>query len=400
MAIFNYKATDSTNQITKGAISAPNKEEAAQILAKKGLKILTLKAEPVKVDISGQLPDVERITFCRYMGTMLNSGLSLTEGVPVLRQEAKNPLMRQILEDISFHLERGQTLSAALSNYPKAFNKFFITLIKAGEVSGTLSSSFSYLEKQLRAEYSLSQKIKSSMMYPSIVFIAMIGIGFLMFFFILPQIGNVFLNMTIPLPAVTRTLFTVSLAAAKIKFLLMGLIVIAMVALVLFLKRPMGKKIITQIIAPLPVVSRLLQQIDIARFCRIFSTLVASAVPITDALDISLSSLSHPKFKNIAKNITQQVVEGKTVSTAFTTNQIFPPLLTQMIAAGEKSGTLDTSLSDLAGFYEEEVEEAVKKATQLLEPMLMLVVGIGVGAIILMIIAPLYSVVGNLQGAQ
>jgi type IV pilus assembly protein PilC len=147
-------------------------------------------------------------------------------------------------------------------------------------------------------------------------------------------------------------------------------------------------------------VNHLLEQIDVARFCRIFSTLIRSAVPIIDALDISISSLSHPKFNGLAEIIIAEIKQGKSVSASFTSHQVFPPLLIQMLSAGEKSGTLDEALADLAEFYEEEVAEAVKKSTQLLEPMLMLGVGIGVGAMILAIIAPLYSVIGNLQQAQ
>lgn len=397
MSLFNYKATDSNNKITTGTITAPTKEEVAQILSKRGLNPVTIKPSPSKKNVSGTLPDVEKIAFCRYVGTMLMSGLSLTEGIPSLKSETKNPLMRQILDDITYHLERGQPLSHALSAYPKTFSPFFLTLVKSGEVSGTLGDSFKYLERQLRAEYSLTQKIKSAMVYPSIVFIIMIGMGFLMFFFILPQIGQVFLNMRIPLPFFTNTLFTTAIAAAKFRYPLIAGTVVVMLGLFLYLKKPSGKKMVLKIIAPIPVVSNLLKQIDVARFCRIFSTLVASAVPINDALDIALSSLSHPQFTSIQKNITQKVIQGASITQAFGEKPVFPALLIQMINAGEKTGTMDTSLADLATFYEEEVEEAVKKTTQLLEPLVMLLVGIGVGGIILSIIGPLYSVIGNLQ---
>jgi type IV pilus assembly protein PilC len=309
-------------------------------------------------------------------------------------------LLKQILDDILYNLERGQPISSALSNYPKVFDKFFLTLVKTGEVSGTLAESFKYLEKQQRSEYSLSQKIKGAMVYPAVIFIAMMGIGFLMFFFVLPQIGRVFLTMTIPMPAATRFIFTFSLGVAKYRYPVIALIVIIMIALYLFVRKPAGKHLVMKLIAPIPVVSVLLQEIDIARFCRIFSTLVSSAVPITEALDISLSSMNHPRFRNLHEQVIPLVTQGKTVSDAFATHPVFPAMLTQMLSAGEKSGTLDTSLADLADFYEEEVEEAVKRTTQLLEPIVMLMVGIGVGAMIIMIIAPLYSVVGNLQMAR
>jgi type IV pilus assembly protein PilC len=307
--------------------------------------------------------------------------------------------MKQILDDVMYHLEQGQALSIALKQYPNVFNTFFITLIRAGEVSGNLGDSFAFLEKTLRADYSLSSKIKSALVYPAVILVAMMAIGFLMFFFILPQIGRVFLAMTIPLPTITKTIFTVSIQVAAIRIPIMVSTIISMVLLFIFLKKPLGKKIILKIASPIPLINNLLQQIDVARFCRIFSTLVHSAVPIIDAVDIAISSLSHPKFDGLEEKIIAEIKQGRSLASSFTTYKVFPPLLIQMISAGEKSGTLDEALADLAEFYEEEVSEEVKKSTQLLEPILMMVVGVGVGAMILAIIAPLYSVIGQLQQA-
>jgi len=397
MPLFVYKASDIKNQLIEGSLSAPSAEEVSIVLKKKGLNPISIKVHTPKTSLSGSLPIVEKITFCRYTATMLESGLSLSEGMPVLKEETKNSLMRQIISDIIYHLEQGHSLSLALETYPKVFNKFFITLVKAGEVSGTLGASFKFLEEQLRAEYSLSQKVKSALMYPAVIVIAMIGIGFLMAFFILPQIGEVFLRMTIPLPTFTKTLFTTAVKVAHYRLYIIAGFIVASIVLIIFFKRPLGKKVIFKLISPIPVINRLIQKIDMARFCRIFSTLIASAVPITDSLTIALSSLSHPKYARIAPTVIEEIMHGKSMATTFKDLKVFPPLLIQMILAGEKSGTLDSSLKDLADFYEEEVSEAVKKSTQLIEPIIMLIVGIGVGAMILAIIAPLYSVIGNLQ---
>ena len=397
MPIYVYKASNSQNKIVQGTLSAPTAEEVAQTLKKQSLNPLSIQPTLSKKNVAGSLPATEKIALCRYLSTMLTSGVSLTSGLPAIKKEAKNPLLRQLLDDMIYSLERGQPLSAALANYPKVFDKFFLTLLHSGEVSGTLADSFKYLEKQLRAEYSLSQKIKSALVYPVVVFMAMMGIGFLMLFFVMPQIGRVFLTMTIPLPQVTRTIFTLSITLAKYRYPIIALTIISFIGLYLFVKKPAGKRLVLTLISPLSIVNHLLQEIDIARFCRIFSTLAASAVPITDALNIALSSMNHPRFHNLAQDITLKVSRGKSVSEAFTENHVFPAMLMQMLSAGEKTGTLDVSLGDLANFYEEEVEEAVKKTTQLMDPLVMLLVGIGVGAMILSIIAPLYSVVGNLQ---
>ena len=400
MPLYSFKASNQDNQVKSGTLSAPSADEISQILKKRGLNPISIKETKANSRISGSLPPVELIAFCRYMATLIKSGTSLSEGVPVLKEESKDLLMKQVLDDLMYYLEQGQPLSTALKQYPNVFNKFFITLIRAGEVSGNLGESFSFLEKSIRAEYSLTQKIKTAMVYPAVIIIAMTAIGFLMFFFVLPQIGTVFLAMTIPLPTVTKTLFTVSITLAAIRIPIIISTLIGSILMFIFIKKPAGKKILLKIFTPLPLINNLMEEIDVARFCRIFSTLVSSAVPIIDAIDISVNSLSHPKYNGLADKFINDVKQGKSLAVTFSSHKVFPPLLLQMISAGEKSGTLDESLGDLASFYEEEVSEAVKKSTQLLEPMLMLVVGIGVGAMILAIIAPLYSVIGQLQTIQ
>jgi type IV pilus assembly protein PilC len=397
MPTFTYKAVTKTNTITTGTVTAPSAKEVGNELQKQGLQPISIREEITLKASQSTIPPIERITFCRYVATMLTSGLSLTEGIAVLKSESKHPVMKQILNDILYHLERGQTLSDALSLYPRVFDTFFIALVRAGEISGTMAESFKYLEEELRADYSLSSKIKGALMYPGFIFAAMMGIGGLMIFFIMPQIGKVFLNMSIPIPAATRFMFELSLKIAEIRtFIVIGVIGF-IVGVFVFLKQPKGKAMLIKAISPIPVVKGLMQQIDIARFCRIFSTLIASAVPITESLEIALNSLSNPQFARMKKAVVDEVIEGKTIAATFKAHKAFPPLLIQMIAGGEKSGTLDKTLGDLAAFYEEEVEESVKKSTQLLEPMLMLFVGIGVGGMILSIIAPMYSVVGSLS---
>lgn len=397
MPTFTYRAVTTTNAITTGTVTAPSAAEVGTELQKQGLRPISVREEMTIKSSQSSLPPVERITFCRYVATMLTSGLSLSEGISVLKDESKHPVMKQILNDILYHLERGQSLSQALALYPRVFDTFFIALVKAGEISGTMAESFKYLEEELRADYALSSKIKGALMYPGFIFAAMLGIGGLMVFFIMPSIGKVFLNMSIPIPAATRFIFESSLKLAAIRIpIVIGIIAVAIAAF-LFVKNPKGKEILIKVISPIPVIKGLLQKIDIARFCRIFSTLIASAVPITESLEISLSSLANPQYKRMTRAVVGAVTQGKTIAVVFKEHKAFPPLLIQMIAGGEKSGTLDKTLGDLASFYEEEVEEAVKKATALLEPILMLGVGIGVGGMILSIIAPMYSVVGSLS---
>lgn len=397
MALYFYRALDKDGTLIEGSGGGKSEEEVADTLRKKGLRPVSIKETKSEIQIKGTLPAIEKITFCRYISSMLSSGLSLSEGVDVLQEETRNPLMRKILSDISYSLEHGQQLSSVFARYPNVFDSFFLTLVGVGEVSGKLADVFVYLEKGLRAEYSLNQKIKSALLYPTVVFLAMMAVGFLMFFFVLPQIGKVFLNMKLELPLFTRTLFIVSLSlAANTIPIIIGLAA-GVVSLILILRTPSGKKTLLRLVSRIPVVKDLLSQIDLARFTRIFSTLVRSAVPITQSLEIALDSFSSSRYRMSISPIKKSVIEGKPLSVSFKKQQVFPALLIQMLAAGEKTGTLDKSLEDLALFYEEKVEEEVKNATQILEPVLILLVGISVGAMILSIIAPIYSVVSSLS---
>lgn len=399
MASFKYKAVDSSKHLTEGVVSAKTKEEVASSLTKQGLTPVVIKENIDNAQVHGTVPAVDKITFCRYMGIMLSTGLSLSEGIDVLSRETKNPVMKKILEDMQYGLQQGQQLSEIFEKYPGVFESYFLTLVRAGEISGKLAEVFTQLEIELRAEYSLASKVKGAMMYPAIIFVAMIGMGILMFFFVLPSIGKVFLSLNLPLPAPTRLLFTLSIAFSKQIIPVVMLTVLSLIGGFFALRSQQVRDMLLSALGLIPFIRRLIQKIDLARFSRIFSTLMKSAVPITDALEISLSLLSWKDYRNLKITIPEQIRKGRTLASSMKEQKVFPSLVVQMIAAGEKTATIDSTMADLATFYEGEVEEEVKGLTQIIEPVMMLLVGVAVGVMILSIIAPIYSVVGNFQQA-
>lgn len=397
MPQFVYKAINAEKKVVSGTISANTPTEGANSLSAQGLVVFSIAQKENASATKGKLPIVEKITFCRYMGIMLQTGLSLTEGIEVLARETKHPVMKRILAEMSAGLEQGQPLSHIFERFPAVFEPYFLTLMRAGEVSGNLAEVFNHLEAELRAEHSLKSKVKSALMYPAIIFIAMIGIGIMMFFFVLPQIGKVFLNLKLPLPAITKFLFQVSIFMSSQMLLIAVLTIVMIVAGVFALRTKQAQRIVLHILTIVPVVRALVQKIDIARFCRIFSTLIKSAVPITEALELSVSLLSYEPYRIAGEAIPNEVRKGRSLAQAMKERSVFPSLLVQMVAAGEKTATLDATLGDVASFYEGEVEEEVKGLTQIIEPVMMLLVGISVGLMILSIIAPIYSVVGSFQ---
>lgn len=399
MPNFSYKAIDKDKAVSEGTVAAKTRDEVAQILSRKGLAPLVIKAVTERTTVHGTVPVVDKITFCRYLGAMLATGLSLSEGIDVLRRETKNPMMRRVLGDMSYGLEQGQQLSTVFERFPDVFEPYFLALIRAGEISGKLAEVFRYLESEMRSEYSLNSKVKGALVYPAIVFSAMVGIGTLMFFFVLPQIGKVFLSLNLPLPGLTKLMFTVSIALSTQMIPILGGAIGSVILLFFGMKNKKVKTLMYRAIQPFPLVKTLIKKADLARFNRIFSTLIRSAVPITDALEISLKSLAWPEYRSMAEVFPTEIRKGKSLSQVVRERNIFPSLMVQMIAAGEKTATLDSTLADLAVFYEQEVEEEVKSLTQIIEPVMMLLVGIAVGAMILSIIAPIYSVVGSFQQA-
>lgn len=399
MPTFFYKAVDANKKIVHGQMSAKTQDEVARQISRNGFAPLMIKSSSERQLIKGSVPIVEKMTFCRYLSIMLSTGMSLSEGIDVLQAETKNPLMNKILGDISYSMEQGQQLSAIFERYPTIFEPYFLTLTRAGEMSGKLAEVFKYLESELRSEYSLNAKVKGALLYPAVVVIAMVGIGGMMFFFILPQIGRVFLNMNMPLAAPIKFLFTASIVlSAQFIPIVIGAVILGGLFVYSLKKRAM-RDFLFMFIRPVPVVHNLLTKIDLARFTRLFSTLIRSAVPITDALEISLLSLSMAEFRSLAKVFPDEIKRGKSLASLIKEYHQFPTLFVQMVAAGEKTGTLDAMMADLATFYEQEVEEEVKGLTQIIEPVLMICVGIAVGAMIISIIYPIYSVVGNFQSA-
>ena len=400
MPLYSYKAVDKTGAVIEETIQAANRQDVANVLKSDDLNVLTVKNlnSNVGAIFGSKISVAEKAVFCRFLGTMLRSGLSLHEAVQILGKESKNKKMREILSNIAFQTRKGQSLSVTLSKYKDVFDPVFLTMVKAGEESGTLDKSLDYLSKQLMARHELTQKIKGSLMYPAVVISAMAGVGVLMVVFVLPQISSVFLKMNIDMPWTTRLILNFgNLVGDNIAVFLISLVLLAALIVIFFSARP-TKKIFYNLLGEIPLVREIMNQVDVAQFARTLATLLKSGVPITEALNVSSDSLSQPRLRQQAKGFSESVSKGKSLSDILGENkQVFPAIMVQTIKTGEKTGTLEEVLKELADFYESEVEHQLKRLTSLLEPVLMLVVGIIVGAMVIMIIAPIYSIIGNLE---
>jgi len=400
MPLFKYKAKDKSGEVVEDVVQAGNKKEAVSILHSDELQVLTIKTFEDKGNIfSGSISVSDKAGFCRFMATMLRAGMPLPEALDIIRQESQSKKLRQVLFDASFHIRKGETLSAIFSKYKDDFDAVFLTMIKAGEESGTLEKTFDYLAKQMLAAYELSQKVKSSMMYPAIIIVAMFANAVIMLGFVLPKMSDVFLSLNVEIPPATMLLLTVGKTVGSNLALSMGILFASIFfVMILFLVKG-SRDIIVSFLVKLPVVSTVMDQLDTARFSRTLSTLLKSGVPIMVALDVSSDVLKQPRLKKQAEEFSKGVSKGQSLADILKKGKTsFPVTVTQTIRAGEKTGSLELVLEELASFYEMEVDYSLKRATSLLEPLLMLIIGLAVGAMVVLMITPIYSIVSGLEG--
>src|SRR3990172_3233548 len=401
MLLYKYKAKDKEGKIIEDVVQAVNKKEAVAFLKSDDYQVLTIKNLSKGggfVIFGGGISVSEKAAFCRFMATMLRAGLPLPEAIDIIRQETRNKKLQEVLFDISFHIRKGAQISSVLAGYKSEFDPVFLTMIKAVEESGTLEKSFDYLAKQLLASYELSQKVKSSMMYPMVIIGAMIANAGVMLGFVLPKMSEVFLSLNVELPTVTRFVLNFGKAVGQNMAITFGaFFAVIFIVIMLFLIRS-TRTLIFSFFVKLPVISKVMDQLDTARYARTFSTLLKSGVPIMVALDVSSDVLRQPGLKRQAKELSSGVAKGMSLSEILTKQKrSFPVTMIQTIRAGEKTGSLEIVLDELAAFYEMEVDYSLKRATALLEPLLMLIIGVAVGAMVIILITPIYSIVGGLE---
>jgi len=404
MPRFNYTVNNSNGQIISDVISAASINEAANNLKAQRFQILKLKeisqTSSAVSNLKG-LSVVEKANLCRYLGSMITAGLPITEAVATIQQDTQNKALKQILSDIENNLQQGESLSSTFAKYPKNFDKVFVTIVKAGERSGTIAQSFKYLEDQLTASHALTQKVKSALVYPIVIISAMLGVGVILIVFVIPQIAQVFLKGTFQVPKTTRIILQAGLTLNQNLGLLSIIAGLLVIATIVALRTRKGKIILLGILKRVPIIAALFEKIDLTRFSRTLATLMKSGVPITEALAVSTTTLSQRRFDPLAQALRKNIKKGESIAAILRQNKDhIPQMMISMISTGEKTGTMDKILFDLAKFYEGELETDVKNFTALLEPIIMLFIGVGVGAMVLAVIAPIYSLVSSLQDIQ
>jgi len=345
-------------------------------------------------NIFAKVSVVQKMFFTQNLAVMIRTGFSLAMALDTLAQQTPNKRFKSVIEEIKLDVENGISFSVALSRHPKVFSQLFVNMIAAGETSGKLDEVLKTLTNQMRKDHALISKVRSALMYPSVVVVAMIGIGVVMMITVIPQITSIYESNSSELPLPTRIVIGVSnLLIHQGIFILIGAILL-IYAFMRFKKTNKGKRIWHTFLIAMPVFGSIIKKINIARFTRTLSSLLKTDIPIVQTLQIISKTLGNSLYTESMIKASEQVKKGVSiVKTLQEKPKLFPPVVTQMLAVGEESGTIDTISEEIANFFEDDVDQTMAGLSSIIEPILMLVIGGVVAVMALAILMPMYGLV-------
>jgi type IV pilus assembly protein PilC len=400
MAAFQYKAIDRTGRPARGKLDAANEVDLELRLKKMGLDLITsrmLRSHAPSL-ASGQITRTDLITFCFDLEQITRAGIPLLEGLRDLRDGMDNPRFREILTSVIEDIEGGKTLSQSLAAFPKVFAPVFISLIRAGELSGTLTEVFENLGTTLKWQDELASQTKKLLAYPTLVFIVVLGVMMFLLLYLVPQVTSLLKTMGLTLPLQTRILIGLSNFVANWWFVVLIVPVAASVAVgVLAKSNPRARYMFDYAMLRMPVIGDILQKIILARFANFFALMYRSGITVLDAIRTSEDIVGNRVIADSLQRAGQQINAGENMSEAFQNLGVFPPLVIRMLRTGENTGALDVALLNITYFYNRDVKESVDKALKLLEPMLTLVLGGMLAMVLFSVLTPIYDIIGKMK---
>lgn len=396
MPVFTYTARDSTGLKRSGSVDARSESVAVSLLKAQGLFVINLEEQRNSVfeqilNFRG-VPEGEVVTFTRQFSTMISSGLPISRALEVLAEQATNKNMKKVLLDCLRDVEGGASLSAALGRYPNVFSETYQALVKAGESSGKMDEILRKLAENMEAQREVSAKFKGAMIYPVIVFFAMIGVFLLMMIFVVPKLASMYESLNVELPFITRMMIGASTFMRKNIILLVIAAIGVFLGIKHFLTTELGSDIKSWLSFHLPVFGKINKQRDLASFSRTLGLLISSAIPIVDALKIVSAVVGNKVMKEACMGAAKAVEKGNSLSDFFKHEKVFPPLISQMASVGEETGQLDSVLEKVAVYYDGEIDHLVKGLSAALEPLILILLGSMVGVLIISIITPIYKI--------
>ncbi|OGE78941.1 MAG: hypothetical protein A2751_00155 [Candidatus Doudnabacteria bacterium RIFCSPHIGHO2_01_FULL_46_14] len=398
MSAFSYKAKDAQGSVKTGSVEAASVVKAAEALHGAGLTVLSLGAERrASVNLEKYLTFLNRVSkkevviFSRQLATLINAKVPIIQAFEILLSQLSNRTLKKAIAEMMAEVEGGKSLSEAVSAFPNIFSNLYVNLVKAGELSGTLDEALIYLANQQEKDYELTSKVRGAMTYPIFIVSAIFIVGGLMFWFVLPQMIGVLKEANVELPITTKILIFLTEALQKYWYLVLILGLGSIFGSQIYIRTLGGRVIWDHIKLKIPIFGKLLRNIYMNRLSRNLSTLVAGGIPIVHALRTVAEIVGNSVYKQIIQEAAIEVETGKSIAIVFAERQEMPAIVTQMIRVGEQTGTLHEILGKLADFYDREVAATLGTLTTLLEPIIMMLLGLAVAVMVAGILLPIYN---------
>lgn len=404
MPVFTYKGTNRAGATVTGEMSAGSKSELQTLLRRQQITPSRMSEKGKEFNLptfGGGVKAKELAIFTRQFSVMIDAGLPLVQCLEILASQQENKTFQKVLTGTRGSVEGGSTLSAAMKQYPKVFDPLYSNMVEAGETGGILDTILQRLSTYIEKNVKLQRAVKSALVYPIGVLTIAAAVIILLLWKVVPIFATLFAGLGVDLPLPTKIVIGMSNFVGSIFGLLILVgIVGAIFAIKFWYGTPAGRMAIDTIILKLPILGILLRKIAVARFTRTLGTLISSGVPILEGLDITAKTSGNAVIEKALTKVRRSLEEGKSLTDPLKESEVFPGMVTQMIAVGEQTGAMDAMLQKIADFYEEEVDAAVKDLLTALEPIMIVFLGLVVGGVVISMYLPLFSLIGKLSGAH
>lgn len=404
--VFYYRALDTSGAAIKGTLEADNRNMIIELLQRQNYTILEIKEDKnkeaakksaINITLFETVKIKDLSLFTRQLSTMISAGLPIVKSFEILEEQTKNTMLKRSIRDIRVDLEAGLALNEALAKHPKIFSPMYVSMVKAGETGGALDTILNRLAETLERDREINSKVKSASIYPIMVLTVAILVVIFILTFVMPVFIEQFTSSGTDLPAFTAFFLGVSYFIRNNGFLLFIIIILLIIGLKWLGTKPPGRLFFDRIYLNMPIIGKAVNRIAVSRFTRILGTLIRSGVPILEALDVLRGVVGNQVISDAIGEARESIREGQTIAVPLAATGVFEPMVTQMIAVGEETGTLDDMLERMAVFYDNEVTFAIDALLKSLEPIMIIFVAGIIGAIIVAIYLPVFNIITTLS---
>ncbi len=403
MPIFKYRALNSLRQLQKGLVEAATIEAVAELLVERKLTIVSIEEgnqggfSLAAIPFFGKAKRKNVVIFSRQLAVMMAATVPIVQALRILIVQTDDKVLKQIISSMANDIDGGMKLSSAFAKHPETFSNFYVAMLRSGETSGRLEKVLNYLATQMEKDYDLVSRIKGAMIYPAFIITSLVGVGAAMLIFVVPKMTALLQENGAELPFMTKMLIAVSNFLTHFWWALLLGFIVFITGVRVALRSKVGRETWDNSKLHIPIFGVLFKRIILSRFATGLSTLIKGGVPISRALKITSDVVSNQAFKALIEETVKEVEDGNSITTIFSQNKLVPAIVSQMMGVGERTGRMDEVLDRLGDFYSREVDTMIGSLTSLIEPVIMIILGVGVGLMVSAIILPIFQVANSIS---